>query len=87
MNYIYHPYDKTVKQNLPLYITELLDLGAEFSSIEQPRIPEALYLSHLMTKIIDIAEGDLLSLLKNRCHLRILLTYPTQFHDITILLW
>lgn len=50
-------YDENIKQNLPLCVTGLMDLGAELPSIEYPSLRSThLYLGHLMTKIIDMAE-------------------------------
>lgn len=55
-------YNETIKKNLPLCVIELMDLGAEVPSMEQTSLIYSanLYLGHLMTRIIDIAEGNLL---------------------------
>ena len=61
-------YNETIKKNLPLCVTELMDLGAEVPSMEQRSLRLSysthLYLGHLMTKIIDIAEGNLSPLIQ-----------------------
>ena len=82
-------YDETIKQGLPLCVTELMDLGAEVSSLEQTSFSRLaqLYLGHLMTKIIDIAAGNLLTFIKDESHIGTLITYHTQFQDATIFLW
>ena len=58
---------ETIKQRLPVWVTQLMDLGAEFPRIEQSRFSRKLQnnLGYLMTRIIDVAEGNSLSLIEN----------------------
>ena len=81
-------YDEAVKQSLPLCVTEIMDLGAEGPSIGRLSADywTPLYFGHLM-KIIEIAEGNPLPLIKNELNIRTLLTYHTQFQDATTSLW
>ena len=53
-------YYETIKRSLPLFMEELVKLGAELPSAEDLKMGTLtpLYLGHLMTKITDIAEGN-----------------------------
>ena len=71
-------YDENIKNSLPLWVIQLMGLGAELPSVEHALSSWAcLYFSHLMTRIIDLAEGSPLPLAINKYDIGTLFTYHT----------